>query len=88
MSVCVCHVCVCHVCVCHVCLTERSLKYLFCFIVIISVCQYTVCGIVCNISHFCVHVLDIITMWLEKRFSSVCQDFRIVDDPPKQSLQE
>ena len=26
-------------------------------------------------SHLCVHVLDIITMWLEERFNSVHQDF-------------
>ena len=26
-------------------------------------------------SHLCVHVLDIITMWLEEKFNSVRQDF-------------
>ena len=50
--------------------------------------QYTLCGIVCHISHMCVHVLNIVAMWLEERFSSVRQDFHIVDDCPKQSLQE
>ena len=85
-------VCVClSVCVCYlsVCLSERSLNKLLCFIVITSVCpQYTVYGIVCHISHLCVHVYDIVTMWLKERFSSVLQDFHIIDDCPKQSLQE
>ena len=72
-----------------VCLFERSLNKLLYFIVIISVCpQYTVCGIVWHISHLCVHVLDIVTIWLEERFSSVHQDFHIIDERPKQSLQE
>ena len=44
--------------------------------------------VLCVISHMCVHVLNIVAMWLEERFSSVHQDFHIVDDCPKQSLQE
>ena len=88
VRLCVCLVCLSVLClsVLSICLSERSLNKLLCFIVI-SVCpQYSVCGIVCHISHLCVHVLDIVTMWLEERFSSVCQDFHIVDDRPKQSL--
>ena len=81
-------VCLCVLSYLSVCLSERLLNKLLGFIVI-SVCpQYTVYGIVCHISHLCVNVLDVVTMWLEERFINVYQDFYIVDDHPKQSLQE
>ena len=100
LYVCVCHVylsmhaiCLCMLSVyaCYLSMHAICLsvwKIIELIIVIIMCPQYAVCGIVCHISHLCGHVLDIVTMLLEERFSSVRQNFHIIDDSSKQSLQE